>query len=71
MPPAASVYFRRRPFLTPEVCPKWRMSYLPRDTGGDHVGGIVAIFLDCHPEAEAGMKQCLGYLAQLCPVRLA
>ena len=34
-------------------------------------GGIVTIFLDCDPEGEEGMKQCLGYLAQLCPVRLA
>ncbi len=33
--------------------------------------GIVTIFLDCDPEGENGMKQCLGYLAQLCPVRLA
>lgn len=33
--------------------------------------GIVTIFLDCDTEGESGMKQCLGYLAQLCPVRLA
>ena len=26
---------------------------------------------DCDPEGENGMKQCLGYLAQLTPVRLA
>jgi len=31
----------------------------------------VTIFLDCDPEGEAGMKQALGYLAQLLPVRLA
>ncbi len=31
MPPAASRYFRSRPFLTPEVCKKWRMGYLPQD----------------------------------------
>jgi len=41
MPPAASAYFRRRPFLTPEVCKKWRMGYLPRDAGGDHAGGTM------------------------------
>ncbi len=29
------------------------------------------MFLDCDPEGESGMKQCLGYLAQLTPVRLA
>lgn len=33
--------------------------------------GIVTIFLDCDLEGEAGMKQALGYLAQLIPVRLA
>lgn len=31
MPPAASRYFRSRPFLTPEVCRKWHMGYLPQD----------------------------------------
>ena len=34
-------------------------------------GGIVIIFLDCDPEGETGMKQALGYLAELVPVRLA
>lgn len=195
MPPKASAYFRRRPFLTPEVCRKWRVGYLPRDTGEDKsggtmrgkvvypllseagevltwfgrdpefedkhrrweasdrsekepekvhfvkgfhrglelfgqqalqaegvreklqglglivvegpnavirldtlgvpavalcattitreqaakaarlareaAGGIVTVFLDCDPEGEQGMRQCLGYLAQLVPVRLA
>ncbi len=196
MPPAASSYFRRRPFLTPEVCQKWRVGYLPRDVGGEDrsggtmrgkivypyssetgelltwfgrdpeyedkrrkweaagkverepekfhfvkgfhrgielfgqhalqspdvppklaslglilvegpndvirldtlgvptvalcsnaitreqaakaaqiarraAGGVVTIFLDCDPEGEVGMKQALGYLAQLIPVRLA
>ncbi len=33
-------------------------------------GGIVTVFLDCDEEAENGMKQCLGYLAQLLPGRL-
>jgi hypothetical protein len=42
MPPAASAYFRRRPYLTPEHCRKWRMGYLPRDTGGtDKAGGTM------------------------------
>jgi 5S rRNA maturation endonuclease (ribonuclease M5) len=33
--------------------------------------GIVTVFLDCDPEGENGMKQCLAYLSQLIPVRLA
>ena len=41
MPPRASSYFRRRPFLTPEVCRQWRMGYLPRDTGEDKSGGTM------------------------------
>src|SRR5487761_1466366 len=42
MSPAASAYFRRRPYLTPEHCRKWRMGYLPRDTGGtDKAGGTM------------------------------
>jgi 5S rRNA maturation endonuclease (ribonuclease M5) len=195
MPPKASAYFRRRLFLSPEVCREWRMGFLPRDTGDDKgggtmrgkivypylsesgdvltwfgrdpefeekhqawdrtdkserepekfhfvkgfhrgmelfgqhrlraeqaaeklrqlglilvegpndvirlatlgvpsvalcsntitreqaamaatlarelAGGIVTVFLDCDPEGENGMKQCLGYLAQVTPVRLA
>jgi hypothetical protein len=52
MPPAAASYFRRRPFLSPEVCRLWRMGYLPRDVGGaDKSGGtmrgkIVYSYLD-------------------------
>jgi 5S rRNA maturation endonuclease (ribonuclease M5) len=34
-------------------------------------GGIVTVLLDCDSEGESGMKQALGYLAQLAPVRLA
>ena len=196
MPPKASAYLRRRPFLSPEVCRRWSVGYLPRDAGPDKAGGtmrgrfvypfrgveggevltwfgrdpeweekhaawettdkaerepekfhfvkgfhrglelfgqdriakpeakealkrlglvlvegpndvirldtlgvpavglcsntitreqaskaallarthgngVVTVFLDCDPEGEAGMKQCLGYLAQLTPVRLA
>jgi hypothetical protein len=41
MNPKAASYFRSRPFLTPEACKKWRMGYLPRDTGGDHAGGTM------------------------------
>jgi len=37
----------------------------------DVAGGVVTVFLDCDDEGEKGMKQCLGYLAQLTPVRLA
>ena len=38
MNPKASAYFRKRPFLTPEV---WRMGYRPRDAGGDKAGGTM------------------------------
>lgn len=31
MPPAAAAYFRQRPWLTPELCRKWGVGYLPRD----------------------------------------
>jgi 5S rRNA maturation endonuclease (ribonuclease M5) len=39
MNPKASAYFRRRAFLTPEVCRRWRMGYLPRDAGGEDKSG--------------------------------
>jgi 5S rRNA maturation endonuclease (ribonuclease M5) len=39
MPPAAASYFRRRPFLTSEVCRSWRVGYLPRDVGGEDKSG--------------------------------
>ena len=41
MNPAAASYFRKRPFLTPDVCRKWRIGYLPRDTAGDKSGGTM------------------------------
>ena len=41
MPPRASAYFRRRAFLTADVCREWRMGYLPRDTGEDKSGGTM------------------------------
>lgn len=41
LPPAASAYLRRRPFLSPEVCGRWRVGYLPRDTGEDKSGGTM------------------------------
>lgn len=41
MPPRASAYLRRRPFLSSEVCRKWRMGYLPRDTNEDKSGGTM------------------------------
>ena len=33
--------------------------------------GIVTVLLDCDPEGLNGMTQCLDYLAQVTPVRLA
>lgn len=55
MNPKAASYFRRRAFLTPDVCRKWRMGYLPRDTGGNRAGGtmrgtIVYPMLSCEDE---------------------
>lgn len=41
MPPAASAYVRRRPFLSPEAMMDWRVGYLPRNTGGDASGGTM------------------------------
>jgi 5S rRNA maturation endonuclease (ribonuclease M5) len=41
MPPKASGYLRRRPFLSPEVCREWRMGFLPHDTGDDKSGGTM------------------------------
>ena len=41
MSPKAASYFRHRPFLTSEVCRKWRTGYLPRDAGGDRAGGTM------------------------------
>lgn len=41
MPPEASTYFRRRPFLTPEVCQKWRVGYLPQSAKSLLRGKIV------------------------------
>ena len=41
MSPKAASYFRHRTYLTPEVCGKWRMGYLPRDAGGDRAGGTM------------------------------
>lgn len=34
-------------------------------------GGIVTVLLDCDTEIASGMRQCLGYLSQITPVRLA
>ncbi|MCA9076544.1 MAG: toprim domain-containing protein [Planctomycetaceae bacterium] len=31
MSPPAAAYFRERPWLTPEVCRKWKLGYLPRN----------------------------------------
>ena len=41
MNPKAAAYFRKRPFLTPEVCRKYRLGYLPRDAGGSGTGGTM------------------------------
>ncbi|MCA9123966.1 MAG: toprim domain-containing protein [Planctomycetaceae bacterium] len=36
-----AAYFRHRPFLSPEVCRKWRMGYLPSSTGPTRTGGTM------------------------------
>ncbi len=41
MSPKASLYFRRRPYLTPEVCQQFRIGYLPQSTGDDKTGGTM------------------------------
>ncbi len=41
MSPAAAAYFRSRPFLTPDVCRKWRMGYLPHSASSLLRGRIV------------------------------
>lgn len=41
MPPEASAYFRRRPFLTSEVCRKFRVGYLPQSAKSLLRGHIV------------------------------
>lgn len=37
--PEASAYFRRRAYLTEEVCRTWRIGYLPRDVAGEDKSG--------------------------------
>lgn len=54
MPPRASSYLRRRPFLTPEVCQRWRMGYLARDTGEDKAGGTMRGKIVYAYQSEAG-----------------
>jgi len=53
MNPAAAGYFRKRPYLTPEVCRQWQIGYLPRDTGGDTARGTMRgkIVYPIHNEA--------------------
>ena len=41
MNPAAASYIRRRPYMTPELLTKWKVGYLPHDTGGDKSGGTM------------------------------
>lgn len=43
---AAAVYFRQRPWLTPEVAERWRMGYLPNSAKGLLRGRVVYGFAD-------------------------
>jgi 5S rRNA maturation endonuclease (ribonuclease M5) len=54
----ASAYLRRRPFLTPDVMRKWRMGYLPRDTGGEKTGGTMRGKITYAYLSEAGDVLC-------------
>lgn len=59
MPPSASAYFRKRPFLTPELSRAWRMGYLPRDVGGeDKSGGTLRGKIAYAYLAEDGAELC-------------
>jgi DNA primase len=40
MSPAASRYFRERPYLTPELCRKWQVGYLPSSLKGTMRGRV-------------------------------
>jgi DNA primase len=40
MSPAASRYFRQRPYLTPEMCRKWNVGYLPSSAKGTMRGRV-------------------------------
>ena len=44
MSAAAAAYFRSRPFLTPDVCRKWRMGYLPHSASSLLRGRVVYAF---------------------------
>ena len=51
----ASLYFRKRPFLTPEVCRRWRMGYMPGDAKSTLRGLIVYPMLSEEGEVLAWM----------------
>ena len=44
-----------------------RSAALAATIAREKAGGIVTVFLDCDSEGENGMKQCLGYLADIEP----
>jgi 5S rRNA maturation endonuclease (ribonuclease M5) len=46
MSPAAAAYFRKRPWLTPEVARKWKMGYLPHSGKSLLRGLVVYAYLD-------------------------
>jgi len=48
MSPPAATYFRSRPFLTPEVCRKWRMGYLPHSASSLLRGRVVYAYSNEH-----------------------
>ena len=61
MPPAAAGYFRERPWLTPEVCRKWGVGYLPRDGRSMFRGWVVHTHRDQRGEVISYSGRDVGF----------
>lgn len=69
MSPAAGRYFRSRPYLTPEMCEKWNVAWLPSSAKGtlrgrviygiDSEGGDVLAWVGRDPDYDAKRQQWL------------
>ena len=64
MPPHASAYVRRRPFLTPELMQKIRCGYLPHDAGSLLRGQFVYGWADAHGDVLTWFGRNLKYEEQ-------
>src|SRR4051794_9022258 len=61
LPPAASAYVRKRPYLSPEAMRSWRVGYLPRNAGGDQSGGTMrGKFVYAYHSAEGNLLTWFG-----------